>query len=1164
MSIPNRGEPWKKYIRRTKMKRKILSLILVFAMTVSLLTVGTGAVEPTYGDTAGHWAESSIERWSAYGIIQGSNGQFDPNGQLTCAQLATILAKLLKLPAAKDAGFTDNTADAWYYDAINRCAAAGILNGNGDGTVTPEAPITRERAMVMLARALGIEPIRKPDLTKYTDAAQVSAYAQGMVAAMIEAGIVGGVTADELAPQANINRASTVTILDRAIGVYADKDGMTVNAKDGELVLVVAKNVKVINAPEGTEIIVVEGVNGLSVNGKSVTDNQTYVVPKANAGGSTGSSSSGGSSSGSSSGGSSSSSHSHSYATAWSYDDTYHWHASTCGHDVVSGKAEHSFVNGVCSVCGQIDSTTADAKIGSKNYKALAEAITAAKAGDTIVLLADVSNAGDIVLPADVTLNGGDHKISGASAVRVNAVGGTVRNVKFENIHNDAGKQSAICASALTGTLTVTGCTFDNVDWDAIQITPKADAAIVITNNVFKHTATDSTQQRYIHIEGTDQIPYVAVKMTITDNQFFKTAKTAERIASIAPFYVQAAAGSKLNGNYVEDRTTVIAGYGVALDEYYPMRSKADIDNDDVTAPKYVASNEDGKQYLTLAAAVEDAKATVKANKNATIKLECDVQENIELSGFTGNGDVLFNLNGKTLTGNVVVSNDAVVTKIVDYDAASKIDGTITNSGKADLNISTYGIVTGEIKKTSDGKIIIDKGIFSEKPDGGFIKSGYFAMNVDGKWRVGEKSDEGAAAMGFAVRVGKDSKAKYYKTFADAVNANELSLVLLKNQSGVNATTTYNNAYGNFTVTLNNHSFEGALASTYIGVSIGGSGQATFSKLTVPTGKPFIVYNKADVTLNDAEVSGGIKVGTTATDTAKLTITGGTYTGAITVGNEASLVITGGTFSSDPSAYVADGYFVKSEDGKHTVIEAVAKIGGTNYSSLAEAIKAAASGETVTLLKDASGAGLSSADGTQVRESLTVDFGGHTYTMENPAVGSKGTETQAMHWGTSLGSVTLKNGKFQVAANATQVAMAMQNYIDFTAEGMTLDFTNVPVVHYGKNEFTGANAIYNDKEVPMFNNNYDSVKAPKAQMTLKDCMVILPATSNFGGNISGTLKLDNTNFNGYLAFSDTDGTIIVSNGSTIKGDCVKDYFGNTLIITNDNGKWTATAKASEP
>lgn len=362
------------------MKRKILSLILVFAMTVSLLTVGTGAVGPTYGDTAGHWAESSIERWSAYGIIQGSNGLFDPNGQLTCAQLATILAKLLKLPAAKDAGFTDNTADAWYYDAINRCAAAGILNGNGDGTVTPEAPITRERAMVMLARALGIEPIRKPDLTKYTDAAQVSAYAQGYVAALIEAGIVGGVTADELAPQDNINRASTVTILDRAISVYADKDGMTVNAKDGELVLVVAKNVKVINAPEGTKIVVADGATGLTVNGKSVSDDQTYIVPKTEPAKP---------SSGSSSGGSYTPPHSHSYDTSkWVFDDTKHWHASTCGHNLKIDEAEHTYNDSnVCTVCGQVNPTVTVAKIGDKNYATLADAMTYAVNNDTIVLV---------------------------------------------------------------------------------------------------------------------------------------------------------------------------------------------------------------------------------------------------------------------------------------------------------------------------------------------------------------------------------------------------------------------------------------------------------------------------------------------------------------------------------------------------------------------------------------------------------------------------------------------------------------------------------------------------------------------------------------------------------------------------------------------------------
>ena len=51
--------------------------------------------------------------------------------------------------------------------------AAGILKGNLNGTVTPNAPIARERAMVILGRAMGIEPIENPDLTKYADAAQV-------------------------------------------------------------------------------------------------------------------------------------------------------------------------------------------------------------------------------------------------------------------------------------------------------------------------------------------------------------------------------------------------------------------------------------------------------------------------------------------------------------------------------------------------------------------------------------------------------------------------------------------------------------------------------------------------------------------------------------------------------------------------------------------------------------------------------------------------------------------------------------------------------------------------------------------------------------------------------------------------------------------------------
>ena len=109
------------------MKRKFLSTFLALCMVLTLVPATAQAAESvTLTDVSGHWAERSITRWVSSGVVQGSDGQFDPNGPLTCGQLATILSKLLKLGAAGDAGFSDSRPGAWYYDAVNRCAAAGI------------------------------------------------------------------------------------------------------------------------------------------------------------------------------------------------------------------------------------------------------------------------------------------------------------------------------------------------------------------------------------------------------------------------------------------------------------------------------------------------------------------------------------------------------------------------------------------------------------------------------------------------------------------------------------------------------------------------------------------------------------------------------------------------------------------------------------------------------------------------------------------------------------------------------------------------------------------------------------------------------------------------------------------------------------------------------
>ena len=43
--------------------------------------------------------------------------------------------------------------------------------------------------------------------------------------------------------------------------------------------------------------------------------------------------------------------HTHKFAEEWTKDETNHWHASTCGHDVTEAKEEHTFVNEVCTIC---------------------------------------------------------------------------------------------------------------------------------------------------------------------------------------------------------------------------------------------------------------------------------------------------------------------------------------------------------------------------------------------------------------------------------------------------------------------------------------------------------------------------------------------------------------------------------------------------------------------------------------------------------------------------------------------------------------------------------------------------------------------------------------------------------------------------------------------
>ena len=227
-----------------------------------------------------------------------------------------------------------------------------------------------------------------------------------------------------------------------------------------------------------------------------------------------------------------------------------------------------------------------------------------------------------------------------------------------------------------------------------------------------------------------------------------------------------------------------------------------------------------------------------------------------------------------------------------------------------------------------------------------------------------------------------------------------------------------------------------------------------------------------------------------------------------------------------------------------------AKIGDTLYPTLMAAIDAVPDNGTATInvLRDEIGSGLStsSLEADIHKKNLTIDFGGYTYTMKDPAVGSTGTKTQAMHWADNT-TIVLKNGSFKIADNAVNIKMAMQNYSDLTIQNMTMDFSVIAVRNYGT--YTGADAKYSGLEIPIFN-------SIRGSMTIENSTIMLPAASTKGMNVEAPVTMTNTTINGPVSLNSDNGDAKV----TLYGSCtitkgVGSYFEGDTVYTFDSSDY---------
>ena len=148
------------------------------------------------------------------GLFEGSDGKMRPLDTISRAEFAKVLANLegVDLTAYEGATlYSDVSESAWYASAVNWATAEGLMNGVGNGTFSPNAPITREQICVTLARYMGLT--YQGGAQAFADDNLISSWAKDAVYACRENGIVNGMNGNNFAPKDPASRAQTCTMV---------------------------------------------------------------------------------------------------------------------------------------------------------------------------------------------------------------------------------------------------------------------------------------------------------------------------------------------------------------------------------------------------------------------------------------------------------------------------------------------------------------------------------------------------------------------------------------------------------------------------------------------------------------------------------------------------------------------------------------------------------------------------------------------------------------------------------------------------------------------------------------------------------------------------------------------------------------------------------------
>ena len=260
-------------------KKRILAMLLAvtscLSLAVSASAANTVARKATdfrdFDRTA--WYAEAVSAAVDNGLLYGkSSSIIDPNGDMTRAEMAAIINRSFGCYKTADISqYKDVSKSKWYYKDVALAVQMGTYNGRSSSSMAPDAPISRQEAMTVVARALELDydAYAKTDLSAFSDRSEISNWALPYVRAMVGADYIHGRTKG-LEPLDNITRAEFAQIFYNIIGTYIVSKGTYDKDIKGS-VLIRTDDVELKNLTVDGDLIIGCG----AADGKIVLDNVT-------------------------------------------------------------------------------------------------------------------------------------------------------------------------------------------------------------------------------------------------------------------------------------------------------------------------------------------------------------------------------------------------------------------------------------------------------------------------------------------------------------------------------------------------------------------------------------------------------------------------------------------------------------------------------------------------------------------------------------------------------------------------------------------------------------------------------------------------------------------------------------------------------------------------